>query len=61
MKLKDRVPVITGAASGIGRACAIEFAKEGARVSSYQTGSVSATTELLFSAARSMREPTWRG
>ena len=32
MKLKDRVPVITGAASGIGRACAIEFAKEGARV-----------------------------
>ena len=32
MKLKDRVAVITGAAAGIGRACAIEFAKEGSRV-----------------------------
>ncbi len=32
MKLENRVAVITGAASGIGRACALEFAKEGARV-----------------------------
>ena len=32
MKLEDRVAVITGAAAGIGRTCAIEFAKEGARV-----------------------------
>lgn len=32
MKLNNRVAVITGAASGIGRACAVEFAKEGARV-----------------------------
>ncbi len=32
MKLKDKITTITGAGSGIGRACAIEFAKEGATV-----------------------------
>lgn len=31
MELKDRIVVITGAASGIGRALAIRFAKEGAK------------------------------
>ena len=31
MKLKDRIIVVTGAASGIGRAMAIRFATEGAR------------------------------
>lgn len=32
MKLNNRVVVITGAGAGIGRACALEFAKEGASV-----------------------------
>jgi NAD(P)-dependent dehydrogenase (short-subunit alcohol dehydrogenase family) len=32
MKLENRVVVITGAGAGIGRACAGEFAKEGARL-----------------------------
>jgi len=32
MKLKDKVAVITGAASGIGKAMALEYAREGAKV-----------------------------
>jgi 3-hydroxybutyrate dehydrogenase len=45
MKLKDKVAVVTGAASGIGKAIALRYAQEGARV---------AIADLKFDAANAV-------
>lgn len=50
-KFKDRVVIITGASSGIGRATALEFAKEGAK-----TVLVSRSVDKLNSVAYEVRE-----
>jgi NAD(P)-dependent dehydrogenase (short-subunit alcohol dehydrogenase family) len=49
MKLKDRVALITGAGSGIGRAAALLFAQEGAWVGAldYHEKEVNATVEAI--------------
>ena len=49
MKLQDRVALITGAGSGIGRASALLFAKEGARVAvvDLDEGSAKATAQEI--------------
>jgi len=49
MRLKDKVAIITGAGSGIGRAAAIMFAREGAKVvaADWQEGGGQKTAELI--------------
>ncbi len=32
MKVKGKIAIVTGSAQGIGRGCAIQYAKEGAKV-----------------------------
>lgn len=49
MKLKDRVAVVTGAGSGIGRASALAFGKEGAKVvaADIRLGTAQETVNLI--------------
>ena len=47
MRLKGQVAIVTGSGKGIGRAVALEFAKEGARVVVNYVRSESASQELV--------------
>ena len=49
MKFKNKCVVITGSGSGIGRACALEFAKEGAKVvvADINSGDADETVNLI--------------
>ena len=40
MRFREKVAIITGGGGGIGRATAVRFAEEGARVAVFDTGQV---------------------
>lgn len=57
MRLKDKVAIVTGAASGIGRATALTFAREGARVvaADINEAGAAATAALIGADAMAIR------
>src|ERR1700716_1173920 len=55
LKLKDQVVVVTGGASGIGRACALGFAAEGAHVAIWDLAETAAKEAQAISAQHPVR------